>query len=71
MEGHLDERPGIVPVQRCTDNWKRSYVLLELIETQRSVLIPAKVLYKLLAENDRSSLDRMNLSGLEANKSLS
>ena len=45
-------------------------MLLELNETQRSVLITAKVLYKLLAENDRSSLDRMNLSGLEANESL-
>ena len=66
----MDERPGKVPVRRCTDNCKRSYMLLELNETQRSVLIPAKVLYKLLTENDHSSLDRMNLSGLEANKSL-
>ena len=45
-------------------------MLLELSETQRTVLIPAKVLYKLLAENDHSSLDGMKLSRLEASKSL-
>lgn len=38
-------------------------MLLGLNETQRIVLTSAKILNELLAENDHSSVDRMNLSG--------